>query len=284
MRELARPISLMILCSLTLFVTSCCYIEKTFGPGKLYVAPSIKATLVEPKGWTLHEPEQEWVKKRAMSILPEYFPNLCPYNGYGLYNIRSQNYVAATYRLNKSEELALAVAFPTAYYTRKYIYGFEGECIREGIGSNAERCLDKHRQFIDIAINQANIEFDNTSVFIQAGERLFQGHEISARWHEADPFQNPELYNPSQDEVINKKQPLVTFSCEGRKRPCDYSIFYFVFEGITCTDLEGAIFSIEGISHNGKALPPLQIQLRYKDFSQVPTPLADPLPQQTPRS
>ena len=256
-----RNIAILLL---LLSLSGCCAIQRGIGFTPTYVAPSLTMELVESNGWILHTPTEQWIRRGQMELLPQYFPNKALAYGSGIFSILSQNYFGATYTLNESEELALAVAFPRAFHIHKTVYG-TGQCAQDSFADNSKSCINWQYQQIIVALNCADVHFDNTSVYLRTKRMKISGKEAKDHPYYANKGEiiTPTKYNPSLKEVIDAKQP-------SGKRGLDYSTFYFLFENMTCTDLENAIFVVDGLYHQGKQLPPLKVRLNYLDFSQVP--------------
>lgn len=248
---------------LVLQLIGCCTLTKEFGVLREYVATALHGELVEDNGWVLHTPPKGWMSRWTMELLPEYFNGRFPVDPFD-----TPNHFGAVYSLVTNQQLALTVGSDTFFYLSKKTRG-GGDCIKEWEGSKATRCRTYKDQVINISINNVNVTFDNTSVFFIVNGKKIRGQEMVTRFYKTSDRLTQATYNISLIDAPN------TMS-EGTKllnshiRFKDYSTFYFLFEDMTCTDLENAIFVVDGLYHQGKQLPPLKVRLNYLDFSQVP--------------
>lgn len=78
------------------------------------------------------------------------------------------------------------------------------------------------------------------------------------------------MYSLGSEDVIKVKQPDRAMG-----RPFDFSTFYFVFDDMSCRDLEDAVFVIDGLSRRGERLPPLKVRLNYYNLDAVPEHMSD---------
>ena len=248
---------------LGVLLAGCCTLAKELGMLTESVATMVREELVEDNGWALHTPPEGWLHRWKLELLPEYFDGRFPVEPFD-----TPNHFGAVYELPSGQHLAVAVGTETFPYHSKAQRG-EGECVKEWEYDYTSRCINSTEQVVNISINNADIEFDNTSVAFIFNKTKLQGEEISRRYYWASNRLEPALYDISLDTTTETTGASIKPSSYHRCHK-GRTIFHFLFEPMACRDLENAVFLIDGFYHQGKRLPPLQVRIRYIDLEQIP--------------
>lgn len=227
----------------------------------MYYAPTIDFKLVDSEGWTIIAPKKEWVISSKRALLPEYFSYKDIAQG-----VDCSNYFYCTYKIDGNNEIALFLNYTSSFFTRKTVYG-QNECAIEGYSDTRHYCQTSNKVRVILGINRVRAQFDNSAVYFIIDNTKVSGQEIKDKrgdWINGERISHS-VYDLSSEEVLQKKQADLA-----RSGPYCFPNFYFLFEGVSCADLENAIFVIDGLSSNGKKLPTLKVRLNYFNFNEVP--------------
>ena len=221
-------------------------------------APTMKILSESENSWRIFAPHKEDLAPgRGKAFLPQYFSG----NSLGESRFLIYNYFYALHKLEDDSELALFVNLPSTY--RVQTVTFE---MRDTVNyyDNSKRCIEGPKiQMFVVSFNNVNVDFDNTSISI-----INDSLEINAIEIRADgriPINGKELsqttYKLNSDNVIKEKQFI--------GNSLEYSTFFFKAP-LSCKDMDGIIFVIDGLYHLGKKLSPLKVRMTYFDPDSVP--------------
>jgi hypothetical protein len=224
--------------------------------------PTLNFEPLEGEGWKILLPPPKWVSDYKATLLPQYFT----VTQVNVLSRSSHNLFYATYTIDENKEIAVFTCFFDSFHIARTITYQSNDYPAIEYRDNKGTCTKYNKSEIFIAINIVNVDFDNTSVYILKNTRKIQG--IETRFSRF-PFYGerlpPAVYNLSSQEVIREKQHEIVVG-----KPWKNSTFAFRFEDMTCADYEDAVFVIDGLSENGRKLPPLKVHMNYFDFSAVP--------------
>ncbi len=257
---------LLFLLIFFLCCSGCVSKHEHFGYPNHSFAPSLGYTQAPIGQWNIIAPPQGiWERRPVKAYLPTYFSKEA------LWSISHDpiNFFYATYMSEDGTEIALWVRFLDAFYdTHRIDYVIGGPNAWDSIvfKDNRDSCVQFSEQLITIGFNATNVIFETSAVYFLKNNKKIKGVEIrgSGMGRKEQQMYPNTSYNLADPKTIQERQPY-----SGARTPFNFATFYFKFP-LTCADLEGAEFVIDGLSRQGKLLPPLRVRLNYFDFSKVP--------------
>lgn len=215
----------------------------------------------------------EWTKGFQEDDFPEGFSKEQRARlGRGLYDEFGTNYFFAQIKLPDGTDLVLKLGFEGAYEKRQYRtqvwfdtlwiagavhYSREHDYFYQSYTSAyyvSRRDSWATRQPVKMAANPVNVDFDNASLyFLREGQKV-EGEEC---------YMGASI-PPHSVHNLSEKQNIPAEYNDSWQSPC----FLYLFP-MTREDLDGAILVIDGLSQNGKTIPPLKVRLSYYNLEEA---------------
>ena len=253
--------------------------------------------LIEENGWRIIQPpEGQWRTRNgatydgpppsSMNYLPKYFPDRSD-DGTGGQDYN--NFFYAVFDLYNNKKLALWIHIINTFEIkrRNYLNFFGKKLAREDYYYDPyNKCLHSLTTGLIIMFNPIDVIFNSSKVNIIYNNTYINMTEII---NSPGPLKDNIMIESSIYNLIDPSEvDIKKRSVLGRNRPrgerellYEYSLYRYQSEkykystfmyrfSISCRDMENAILVIDGLTYEGKLLPPLKVRMKYYDFDRVP--------------